>query len=241
MLKNNTNANKITSKLAKIINSNLKDKIKTSPYLEAFTHKSYSNENNLSYSYERLEFLGDTILGYNITKYLFINYPEMDEGELTGLRSKAVRQETLAQASIILNLPEHIYLGNGEKSTGGHQRTSILSDIFESFLAAVYLDLGNRAVEKILALTIYRWIKENKFASIIDYKTKLQELIQISKKDPITYRLISQIKTNNNNHFVVGVYLNNKELGRGEGTNKKQAEQAAAKAALSKVISSHDV
>lgn len=222
--------------LDEILNINLKEKINNNYYYQAaFTHKSYSNENNLSFSYERLEFLGDALLGSKVTTYIFKKFPEKDEGQLTSLRSKAVREETLAAASNFLNLQEYLFLGHGEKATGGKQRISILSDIFESFLAAVYLDLGYEALDKILELTLYKWIEEKSLEIIVDYKTQLQEYVQNEKKDPISYRLIDQSKIDNVIHFVMGVYLDNILMGKGEGTTKKKAQQEAAKSALEKL------
>lgn len=220
-----------------ILKSTLLEKIKTNKnYREAFTHRSFSNEHNLNYSYERLEFLGDSILGENISIYIWHLFPEKDEGQLTSLRSKAVRQETLAAAAIALGLQHFLFLGNGEKNTGGQQRESILSDIFESFLAAVYLDLGNEAVKSILDLTLFHLIEDNQLETIVDYKTKLQELIQAEKRDPINYKTVDQIKKDNITYFVVNVYLDNNILmGQGKGTNKKKAEQEAAKFALNKL------
>lgn len=224
-----------------ILKSTILEKIKSNRnYREAFTHRSFSNEHNLDYSYERLEFLGDSILGESISTYIWHLFPNKDEGQLTSLRSKAVRQETLAAVAIALGLQDYLFLGNGEKNTGGQQRESILSDVFESFLAAVYLDLGNSAVKKILDLTLFELIKTNQLETIIDYKTKLQELVQAEKRDPINYKTIEQIKKDNVTYFIVHVYLDNKILmGKGVGTNKKKAEQEAAKSALAKLSRSN--
>lgn len=222
--------------LNSILKEDLETKIKANEiYKAAFTHKSYSNENSLDYSYERLEFLGDSILGAKVTTFIWERFPEMNEGDLTSLRSKVVRQETLAAAALSLGLQDYLFLGNGEKSTGGQQRVSILSDIFESFLAAVFLDLGDEAIDKILHLTLYEWIINNSLDVIIDYKTKLQEYIQNEKRDPILYKQIDQIKKNNVTHFIIGVYLDDILMGKGQGTTKKKAEQEAAKAALEKL------
>lgn len=219
-----------------ILKMSLANKIKINEgYLAAFTHKSYSNEKNLSYSYERLEFLGDAILSAHMSEFIWVHFPNMTEGEMTSLRSKAVRQETLAAASLSLGLENYLVLGHGEASTGGKQRVSILSDVFESFLAAVYLDLGHQAIERILNLTLYEWIINNNFDRMVDYKTKLQEYVQNEKRNPIIYKLIEQNKKNNNLIFVIGAYLDEILLGKGRGTTKKKAEQEAAKAALAKL------
>jgi len=226
-----------------ILKISLIEKIKTNQnYREAFTHRSYSNEHNLNYSYERLEFLGDAILGAQISSYICKLYPEKDEGELTSLRSKAVRQATLAAAAVAIGLQDYLFLGNGEKNTGGQQRESILSDVFESFLAAVFLDseLGEPAIRNILDMTLFAWISDHQLETIVDYKTKLQELIQAEKRDPINYKQLDQIKKDNVSHFVVGVFLDNNILmGQGVGTNKKKAEQEAAKSALAKLSKIH--
>lgn len=224
------------NEIKNILKMSLADKIENNKfYKAAFTHKSYSNENNLDYSYERLEFLGDAVLSFHITYFIWEHFPNMSEGELTSLRSKAVRQETLAAASLSLGLEKYLFLGHGEENTGGKQRVSILSDIFESFLAAVNLDLGCPGINKILNLTLYEWIINNSLDSIIDYKTKLQEYVQNEKRNPIVYKLLDQSKKNNLTCFVIGVYLDDILLGKGQGQTKKKAEQAAAKAALDKL------
>lgn len=224
------------NEIKNILKMSLTDKIKSNKtYQAAFTHKSYSNENNLDFSYERLEFLGDAFLSAHITYFIWRHFPNMSEGELTNLRSKAVRQETLAAASLSLGLQKYLFLGHGEESTGGKQRFSILSDVFESFLAAVYIDLGPEAIDKILNLNLYEWIINNSLDSIIDYKTKLQEYVQTEKHDPIVYKLIEQNKKNNVPFFIVGVYLDEILLGKGQGPTKKKAEQEAARTALEKL------
>ncbi|MGL5268328.1 MAG: ribonuclease III [Spiroplasma sp.] len=224
------------NEIKNILKMSLADKIKSNNFYQAaFTHKSYSNENNLEFSYERLEFLGDAFLSAHITYFIWKHYPNMSEGELTNLRSKAVRQETLAAASLSLGLEKYLFLGHGEENTGGKQRVSILSDVFESFLAAVYLDLGNQAVKKILNLTLYEWVINNSLDSIIDYKTKLQEYAQNEKRVPIVYKLLEQNKKNNMPFFIVAVYFDNIILGQGQGTTKKKAEQEAARVALDKL------
>lgn len=224
------------NEIKNIIHMSLEEKIKTSKNFQAaFTHKSYSNEHNLDYSYERLEFLGDAILNAHVTRFIWNYFPSMTEGELTNLRSKAVRQETLAAVSLSLGLEKYLFLGNGEENTGGKQRVSILADIFESFLAAVCLDVGYWAVDKILNLTLYEWITNNNLDKIIDYKTKLQEYVQNEKRNPIVYRVLEQNKKNHITIFVIGAYLDEILLGKGEGTTKKKAEQEAAKAALEKL------
>lgn len=224
------------NEIKNILKMPIEEKIKTTKfYQEAFTHKSYSNENHLDYSYERLEFLGDAILSGHVTYFIWGHFLNMTEGEMTNLRSKAVREETLAAASLSLSLEKYLFLGHGEENTGGKQRVSILSDIFESFLAAVYIDLGHGAVNKILNLTLYEWILNNAFDTMVDYKTKLQEYVQNEKRNPIIYKLLEQSKKNNITFFVIGAYLDDILLGKGEGSTKKKAEQEAAKAALEKL------
>lgn len=219
-----------------ILRMSLATKIKTNErYLAAFTHKSYSNEKNLSYSYERLEFLGDALLSAHVSEFIWSHFPNMSEGEMTSLRSKAVREETLAAVSLALGLDNYLVLGHGETSTGGKQRVSILSDVFESFLAAVYLDLGHQALDQLLDLILYQWITNNTFDRMVDYKTKLQEYVQNEKRNPIVYKLIEQTKKDNQLIFTIGAYLDEILLGKGQGTTKKKAEQEAAKVALTKL------
>lgn len=206
-------------------------------YKEAFTHSSYANESNADVpDYERLEFMGDAVLQLFVSEFIFTLHPEYSEGQLTQLRSKLVREESLARFSNELNLGELLYLGVGEEKCGGRHRESVLANIFESFVGAVYLDCGKEEVMKILHQTIFKHVNEvNDFDDITDYKTKLQELVQSDDRKTVSYHVKSSTGPANAPEFVVEVILDDMILGTGKGTSKKRAEQHAAKDALMKM------
>lgn len=205
-------------------------------YFEAFTHPSYSNEKHVGKDYERLEFLGDAVLQFHVSNFIFDLYPDIPEGELTTLRSKLVREESLARFSRELGLPEIILLGSGEEQHGGRDRDSVLANVFESFIGAICHDCGPDEVEKMLRKTIYRHVNDVKSQpDIIDYKTTLQELIQADQRKTVEYTLLSSTGPSNMPTFEVAVMMDDIVLGTGIGGSKKKAEQQAAKAALSKL------
>ena len=205
-------------------------------FKQAFTHTSYANENKLkNHDYERLEFLGDAVLQYNVSRYLFDLYPTMPEGRLTKLRSKLVREESLARFARELDLGAYIYLGAGEINNGGRDRDSVLADIFEAFIGAVCHDCGPDHVEKILEKTIYKHVEDVNYDDITDFKTKLQELIQADQRKTVTYELLSATGPSNNPVFEMAVKMDDMILGTGIGSSKKRAKQQAAKDALNKL------
>lgn len=208
-------------------------------YKQAFTHPSYTNEKGREgEDYERLEFLGDAVLQYHVSRYLFDLYPDMPEGNLTTLRSKLVREESLARFARELNLGELIYLGTGEINNGGRDRNSLLADVFEAFIGALRLDTDINEVEKMLQKTIYKHVNDIYYDDITDYKTTLQELVQADARKNVTYRLISTTGPANAPSFEIEVVMGNIRLGVGRGSSKKKAEQQAAKAALKKLAKS---
>ena len=205
-------------------------------FKQAFTHTSYANENKLkNHDYERLEFLGDAVLQYHVSRYLFDLYPTMPEGRLTKLRSKLVREESLARFARELNLGAYIYLGAGEINNGGRDRDSVLADIFEAFMGAICHDCGMEYVDMMLKKTIYRHINDVNYDDIKDFKTKLQELIQADQRKTVTYELLSATGPSNNPIFEMAVKMDDMILGTGVGSSKKRAEQQAAKDALTKL------
>lgn len=205
-------------------------------FKQAFTHTSYANENKLkNHDYERLEFLGDAVLQYHVSRYLFDLYPTMPEGRLTKLRSKLVREESLARFARELNLGAYIYLGAGEINNGGRDRDSVLADIFEAFMGAICHDCGMKYVDMMLKKTIYRHINDVNYDDITDFKTKLQELIQADQRKTVTYELLSATGPSNNPIFEMAVKMDEMILGTGTGSSKKRAEQQAAKDALNKL------
>ena len=205
-------------------------------FKQAFTHTSYANENKLkNHDYERLEFLGDAVLQYHVSRYLFDLYPTMPEGRLTKLRSKLVREESLARFARELDLGAYIYLGAGEINNGGRDRDSVLADIFEAFMGAICHDCGMKYVDMMLKKTIYRHINDVNYDDITDFKTKLQELIQADQRKTVTYELLSATGPSNNPVFEMAGKMDDMILGTGIGSSKKRAEQQAAKDALNKL------
>ena len=211
-------------------------------YKQAFTHSSYANEapGHLR-DYERLEFMGDAVLQLYVSEFIFKLYPDRPEGQLTTLRSKLVREESLARFSRELGLGDLLYLGVGEERNGGRERESVLANIFESFIGAVYLDCGHDEVLKILERTIFKHVDDLDYDDIRDYKTYLQELIQADDRRSVTYMLISETGPANAPEFEMAAMLEDLTLGTGKGTSKKRAEQQAAKDALTKMAKLNDI
>lgn len=196
----------------------------------ALTHSSYANEKHLSYgSNERLEFLGDSVLGVITAEYFYQNF-ELPEGELTKLRASTVCEESLFNFAKELDLGAYLLLGKGEIRTRGNERPSILSDAFESVIAAIYLDGGMEEAKKfVLRFIKNAIITKPKFH---DYKTALQEIIQKNHDEHISYVLVGESGPDHDKSFEVEVHLNSNVIGHGKGRSKKLAEQEAAKSAL---------
>lgn len=199
----------------------------------AFTHSSYVNETKKGEDYERLEFLGDKILDFIVSEYLYIN-DDYDEGKMTRLRSSYVCENALYTYAKSLNFPDYLRLGKGEELTGGRDKPSIVADTFESFLAAVYLTKGFDVVKDIVYEIVIPYIKNEEDLFLHDYKTKLQEIVQTDKKSVI-YEIINEEGPANNKKFTTIVKIDDITLGKGEASSKKEAEQEAAKNALSKL------
>lgn len=201
----------------------------------AMTHSSYANEHRSAglTSNERLEFLGDSVLGVVVADYLFHEHPDMPEGELTRTRAALVCEGSLYDAAQGLGLGEYLRLGKGEDAGGGRKRPSILADATEAMLAAVYLDGGMEAVRPII-----RWLildKEQEKAADRDYKTALQELVQRTPGAAVAYRLARESGPDHCRSFEMEASVDGKVIGSGVGRTKKEAEQMAAKAALEKL------
>lgn len=200
----------------------------------AFTHTSYANEHrllNISHN-ERLEFLGDAVLQLLISQYLFKKYPEKPEGDLSKMRSVIVREESLAGFSRQCGFDDYIRLGKGEEKSGGRDRDTILGDLFEAFLGALLLDKGVDAVEKFLNQVMIPKVEEGNFERVKDYKTTLQEFLQVEGDVSIEYRVISETGPAHAKMFEMAVYVNGREISTGIGKSKKLAEQTAAQSAL---------
>ena len=209
-------------------------------YKEAFTHSSYANEKG-GKDYERLEFMGDAVLQLYVSEHIFKKFPQYPEGQLTTLRSKLVREESLARFARELGLDQLIYLGVGEEKSGGRNRDAILCDIYESFVGAIYLDCGKDEVLKILERTIFMHIEDVKHNEVInDFQTQLQELIQADDRKSVTYVLVNETGPANAPEFTMNVVLDDTVLGTGVGTSKKRAEQHAARDALKKMAMQED-
>ena len=203
----------------------------------ALTHSSYANErwHNSLLSNERLEFLGDSILGMLVAEYLFRNFPDRPEGELTRMRADMVCEKTLAGVAEKIHLGQHLLLGHGEEQGGGRSRESILADAVESVIAASFLDGGMEAALHFIKTFILVEVPVSQLHNM-DYKTKLQELVQQKKNQVLSYNLLSETGPDHDKHFEVCVALNGKEVGRGEGRSKKRAEQEAARLAINKLF-----
>ncbi len=204
----------------------------------ALTHSSYANENRLSgFAYnERLEFLGDAVLGFIVGSYVFKHFPEIPEGELTKLRASVVCEAMLSKKARAIDLGSYLRLGKGEEMTGGRDRVSILADAFEAVIGAIYMDGGIENAAKFVLEQLENEIKimRNEFKSL-DSKTNLQERIQRTSKIPLEYKIIDEKGPAHNKVFSASVSHNGKVLGIGSGASKKEAEQAAAQQALIKL------
>lgn len=202
----------------------------------ALAHSSFANErwHDSLKSNERLEFLGDSVLGMVVAEFLYCNYPNRPEGELTRMRADMVCETSLAKVANLLGLGQHMLLGHGEEQGGGRGRASILADAVESVIAAMFLDGGMGPAKAFIAKFILCNVPEKRLSNA-DYKTALQELVQQKKNQVITYEMTGESGPDHDKHFSVRVLLNGEPIGAGEGTSKKRAEQDAARAALEKL------
>lgn len=203
----------------------------------AFYHSSFINENkgNISNDNERLEFVGDAVLQFWSATFLYNQIPVISEGNMTLLRSQLVNEGALADFSRQLELGQFLKLGQGELKSNGMNRDSILADLFEAFIGALYLDGGMENVNKIMDLTIRKSFIQIDQEDLMDYKTKLQEYVQSDKRKTVFYEVVSTSGPANNPIFVSVVKLDDLILGRGTGSSKKKSQQQAAKDALEKL------
>ncbi|MGG3842404.1 ribonuclease III [Anoxybacillus kestanbolensis] len=210
--------------------------------MQAFTHSSYVNEHRkrLHEDNERLEFLGDAVLELTVSQYLFEQFPQMSEGELTKLRAAIVCEPSLVTFAHALSFGDLVLLGKGEELTGGRMRPSLLADVFEAFIGALYLDQGMEAVVQFLEKTIFPKIREGAFSHVMDYKSQLQEFVQRDGSGVLEYKILQEKGPAHNKEFVSRVSLNGEELGIGVGRSKKEAEQRAAQMALAKLKQLHE-
>ena len=203
----------------------------------ALTHSSAANArwHTSLLSNERLEFLGDSVLGMLVAEYLYRNFPNRPEGELTRMRADMVCEQTLAAAANRIGLGQHLLLGHGEEQGGGRTRSSILADAMESVIAASFLDGGMEAALQIVRTFIFVEVPVTKLHNA-DYKTQLQEMVQQKKNQVLSYELVGQSGPDHDKKFDVEVSLNGSVVGFGSGSSKKRAEQDAARAAIEKLF-----
>ncbi len=205
----------------------------------ALTHSSYANErpSQKMDDNERLEFLGDSVLGIVVSDYLYNRYEDLPEGELSKIRSLVVCEATLDEIANRLKIGEYLKLGKGEAHTGGRYKPSILSDAMEAVIAAIYLDGGFKAAQKFVMKQLLCSIQQAVGGKIFkDYKSALQEFVQSAVHDKISYKIVAEKGPDHNKQFFANVVVDGKILGEGSGRSKKHAEQQAAKVALQRYI-----
>lgn len=200
----------------------------------ALTHSSYANENRASgiVCNERLEFLGDSVLGVTVADFLYRHFPDMPEGRMTRLRAELVCEQSLHRVALELHLGDYLRLGKGEEHNGGRKRASILSDAVEAVIAAMYLDAGMETAAGFIHRCLLDDVRAIETPTFTDYKTSLQELVQRHSGQVLSYELVGEEGPDHAKTFRVQVCLNGDPIGRGTGRTKKEAEQAAAANAL---------
>lgn len=203
----------------------------------AFTHSSYVNDHPKKglVDYERLEFLGDAVLQITISKFLYDKYPDLPEGELSKRRAMVVCEESLASISNDLHFNEVMILGRGEEKFGGRNKASILADMFEALLGAIYLEKGMDVVEDFLARFMFGKINGGDFSHVMDYKTALQEFVQKDHIGELSYEIVLEEGPSHDKDFEAHVFLDGVVIGKGFGKSKKNAQKMAAQNALEKL------
>lgn len=218
--------------------SQIKISFKDSNLLErAFTHRSFLNEGGKDLeSNERLEFFGDAILSFLVSQHLYQTYPDYPEGMLTNVRSKIVKTETLASVAESLQFGTYLHLSHGEDKSGGRTNKSLLADTFEAFLGALYLDQGLTAAKSYLKSVLFPLIPAIiKTQLYSDYKSRLQEIVQVYSKVSPTYKVVKSEGPDHDKRFWVTVVIDDVEHEIGTGKSKQDAEQAAARLTLEKM------
>jgi len=206
---------------------------------QALVHSSYINESPAfaSTSNERLEFLGDAVLGVIIAEKLYQDFPHSSEGEMTRLRAALVRRDTLARIARAINLGDHLYLGKGEEASGGRGKPANLAAALEAVIAAIYLDQGSATTSNFILRLFHEELQKAVSRGIgIDYKSQLQEFIQARQQPTPTYHVIEAVGPDHNKMFTVEVRVGDSVLGRGSGKSKKIAETEAACSALERLL-----
>lgn len=204
---------------------------------QALTHRSWINEHpGQRSSNERLEFLGDAVLEFIVSKELYETFPNREEGYLTVLRANLVNTQSLAEVAKRLNLGESLYLSKGEEEGGGRNNSSLLADTVEAIIGALFLEGGTNASYKFIKQTLLDNLSQMTEASLKDPKSKLQELVQSQGFSTPKYKVIQESGPDHDKKFIVQVVINNKPFGSGKGRSKSEAEQKAAEVALRKNI-----
>ena len=206
---------------------------------EALNHSSYANEHRAlgEQSNERLEFLGDSVLGFVTAEFLFELHRDLPEGDLTRQRAALVCEQSLYEVAKMLDLGKYLKLGKGEDAGGGRTRPPILADATEAVFAAVYLDGGIEAASALIHRVLLDKEGEHAEELMQDYKTALQELVQRKSGQALSYRMVGESGPDHNKTFTAEVWLNGEGVGTGSGHSKKEAEQAAARAAIRRLKS----
>ena len=209
--------------------------------MTALTHSSYANQHkNMEYN-EKLEFLGDAVLQLAITEYIYRNFPQKTEGELTKLRALIVCEASLHQVAVDWNLGSYIRMSKGEELTGGRERAALLADGVEAVIAAVYLDQGMETAKKFVVKSFMEIIDmADRNEIVLEYKTSLQEILQENGEIDIRYELIRYEGPPHRRKFYSKVVIDSITMGKGEGFSKKESEQLAAKDALGKYVKAED-
>ena len=199
----------------------------------AFTHGSYGTMHRLDYTYERLEFLGDSVLSLIVSEYLYKKYPQYEEGKLTKLRANYVCQNALIYYSHELGLQDYLKVSAEESNLTHNEVLSITADIFESFLGAIFLDQGIEFAKDFISKIIFKYIDEEK-VFFEDYKSTMKEYGDAEEIE-ISYKILHEYGVPHDKTFVIAILVDGKEMGVGKGKNKKEAEQGAAKIAIEKL------
>ena len=202
-------------------------------YEIAFTHGSYSTQQGLDYNYERLEYLGDSVLSVIVSEYLYKKYPQYEEGKLTKLRANYVCQPALIYYSHELGLQDYLKVAAEESNLTKNEILSITADIFESFLGAIFLDQGMEFAKDYVSKSIFKYIDEERIF-FADYKSAMKEYGDAKELD-ISYKILKEYGVPHDKTFIISIMIDGVEMGVGKGKNKKEAEQAAAKIAIEKL------
>lgn len=229
-----------THKIHKLIDTleNMGVPLKNNDLLaQALTHPTYVFEHKKQrlFHNQRLEFLGDAVLGLVMGEYLYQHFPHKPEGDLTKMRAALVCEGSLAERAKDLNLGKYLFLGRGEELSGGRERNSVLADAFEAVVGAIYLECGLEAAKKFLIGQLAQTVDSLDFSDFGDYKTMLQELVQKYDDEGVSYLILDESGPDHQKSFLAGVRYRDQLLAKGLGNNKKEAEQKAAQAALKAV------